>query len=213
MKIKPAIGLTLAVLGSVDGFAATLNAGGNDLSKFHYRAYGDGAETQFVSVDTSTCAAGIERKVVLNAVNGQEIQNKDGVGFTSVFAAFSVFDHCLNMVVYSASGGGSRVEFDHNPNLKSASLRGTFVVSDSDGNFPEVVVDLVWNGAGQRDRDSDHVEFNDGFVHYVTNSTGTIREAIAGGSIVIGGTDFAPLPSTTALIEKNSVRYVAIDRN
>lgn len=123
-----------------------------------------------------------------------------------------VFDRCLSTTVLNVFGAGAVEELQLNPNLKSANLRATISASGSASNPVEVTVDLVWDGAGRKDRTSEQVRTRLGVYTYISNATGTIRDAAAAGSVVVGGLDVTPLPSSQGFIEKDSTRSLTIYR-
>jgi len=53
---------------------------------------------------------------------------------------------------------------------------------------------------------------NQGIIRFVFNSSGTIRDAVAVGSVAIDGNDVTPLPSTRGTIEKNAARELIVYR-
>ena len=72
--------------------------------------------------------------------------------------------------------------------------------------------DLVWTGVGQKERTDDHVNDNQGIVRFRYTSSGTIRDAVAAGSVVIDGADRTPLPSTQGTIERDAARELVVYR-
>ncbi len=193
---------------------------GGERAMYHYRVYGDGVAAEFFSVDTSTCSSGIETEVFVQGSRGVVYAhedpgavylNGDPVESSIVTVVVNVFDRCLNETVLAVTGNGPLDQLQLNPNLKSANLRASFAGMDESGNPVVIGVDLVWNGAGGRDRTSDHTRLS-GVFHFVTNSTGTIREAVAGGSVVVGGLDVTPLPSIQGVIETSATRRLEFYR-
>jgi hypothetical protein len=178
----------------------------------HYRVYGDGVTAQFTSVDTSTCDVGIETTVSVHASQGIVYGNDEPIESSVVSIIVGVFDRCLDMPVLSVTGRGLADQLQLNPNLKSANLRTTFGGIDDAGRPVVITADLVWNGAGHKDRTSDHDSNHVGVYVFVSNSTGTIREALAGGTVTVDGLDVTPLPSVSGVIERNSTRRLVIYR-
>lgn len=192
--------------------AAAGGASAQEREKIHIRANGEGVTADFSSVETSTCALGIETTVRVDGSQGVVINN--GMTFESNVAAVvvSVYDRCLEMPVLSVTGTGEAEELQVNPNLKTASLRAGFEGSDDYNQPVWITVDLVWNGVNRAERTSDHVNVNQGVYKVVATSSGTIRDAVAGGSVTVDGTDETPLSSTRGTIEKDALRKLIVYR-
>jgi hypothetical protein len=195
-----------------------------DLERIHYRAEGDGVSADFMSVDTSNCALGIETAVHVDAsVGAIQIVDVCGRGALSsrdvtesdsnvVAVVISVYDRCLGMPVRSVTGTGAAEEIHVNPNRKTASLRAAFVGTDEFDQPVPLAIDLVWDGVGRRERSKDHVSLGHGIFRMVWQSSGTIRDAVAAGSVVLDGTDQTPLRSTQGTIEKDAARELVVYR-
>jgi len=197
---------------TIVGMVAVPVSSAAEREKFHHRIYGDGVGAELVSVDTSTCTAGVETRVVVNANQGESVENGYHLEGDYVSVLAVVFDRCKNVELLSVFGSGPAGDFQLNPNLKSASLRTSLTGIDSSNNSVDITVDLVWNGAGRADRTSDQVRSRFGVYTYISNANGAIRDASAGGSVVIGALDVTPLPSTTGFIETDSTRSLTIYR-
>ena len=112
----------------------------------------------------------------------------------------------------SVTGLGEAEALHVNPSLKTASLRAAFEGIDEFDQPVSIAIDLVWNGVDQNERTGGHVNQNQGIYRLVFNGSGTVRDAVAAGSVTIDGTDQTPLPSTQATIEKNSARALEVWR-
>ncbi len=179
----------------------------------HYRVYGEGVMTYFINDDTSTCASGVRTTVILHGDQGVVYENGYPTESSIVSIMVSVYDRCADLLLSLVIGTGPAEELHVNPNLKSASLRTSFYATELLHDNPVTVsVDLVWNGAGQPENTSDHDRYNVGDQLYVSNANGTIRDAVAGGSVTVGTVDITPNPSIHGSIEKDSTRTVSFYR-
>ena len=190
----------------------TIEFWGGERAMYHYLVYGEGVAAEFQSVDTSTCAAGIETSVSVHGSQGVIYGNDEPIESNVVVVVISAFDRCLNMSLWSVTGTGPADLLHLDPNFKSASLRASIQGIDDAGNPVALAVDLVWNGAGQKDKTRDHEGYNEGVYKLVSNSTGTIREAVAGGTVTVGSLDVTPLPSNQGVIEKDTTRRLVVYR-
>ena len=138
---------------------------------YHDRMYGAGVTAELSSVDTSACDLGIEATVSVDASQGILYGNDEPIESSAVSITVGVFDRCLDMPPLSVTGSGRADQLDLNPNLKSANLRTTLGGTDDAGRPVVITVDLVWNGAGHRDRTSDHESYNVGIYRFVSSST------------------------------------------
>lgn len=129
-----------------------------------------------------------------------------------VAVVVSVYDRCLETSLLSVTGTGEPEAFEVHPNLKTAYLRAAFEGTDDYNQPVAIAVDLVWNAVNHRERTSDHRNLNYGVYQLVESSSGTIRDAIAGGSVTVDGTDYTPLSSTSATIEKEVTRRLIVYR-
>lgn len=206
--------------------AAASNAGAQycELERIDSVSKGDGVSADFSSVDTSTCELGTETTVHVDASQGVlTVEDVCGHGGSrtstvtntesnTVAIIVSVYDRCLATQVLSVTGVGEAAEFHVNNNFKTASLRAAFEGVDGFNQPVTIALDLVWTGVGQKERTIDHVNDNQGIFRFRYASSGTIRDAVAAGSIAVGGTDETPLPSTQGTIEKDAVRSLEVYR-
>jgi hypothetical protein len=195
-----------------------------ELEKIEYRSVGDGVTADFSSVDASTCALGIETSVHVEASLGDiHLEDTCGSPPTSsttvtdtvenvVAVVVSVYDRCLGMSVLSVLGSGEAEELHVSANRKTASLRAALTGTDASNQPVSVEIDLMWNGVGRLDHTGDHVTTNQGIFRLNFISSGTIRDAVAAGSVVVGGIDRTPLPSTLGTIEQDAVREFVVYR-
>jgi len=221
MRTKACIAVLIGCLVAT-GEAAAQNF--CELEKLHVRADGDGVSADFSSVDTSTCELGIETTVHVDGSQGvihlADHCGQGGSHFTNVTTEdsnavavlISVYDRCLATQVLSVTGLGEAEALHVNPSLKTASLRAAFEGIDEFDQPVSIAIDLVWNGVDQNERTGGHVNQNQGIYRLVFNGSGTVRDAVAAGSVTIDGTDQTPLPSTQATIEKNSARALEVWR-
>jgi len=221
MRIKVCMAVLIACLGAA-GEAAAQNY--CELERIHTRADGDGVTADFTSVDTSTCALGIETTVHVDASVGViHVADVCGHGASSttdvtdsdsnvVAVVISVYDRCLGMSVRSVTGTGTAEDIHVNPNRKTANLRAAFGGTDEFGQPVSLSIDLVWDGVGRKEHSRDHVTLGHGIFRLVYSSIGTIRDALAAGSVVLDDTDETPLPSTQGTIEKNALRDFVVYR-
>ena len=195
-----------------------------ELERIHTRAKGDGVTADFSSVDTSTCALGIETTVFVDAnVSARHVASRCGRGSTSsveitdsvsneVAVVIGAYDRCLGMPVLSVTGTGEAEELHLSPNRKTASLRATIEGTDEFDQPVSIAIDLVWDGVGHQDRTSNNVTVNHGIFRLVFHSSGTIRDASAAGTVSIDGNDVTPLPATQSTIEKDAARELRVWR-
>jgi hypothetical protein len=221
MRTTACTAIVIACLAAA-GEAAAQNV--CELERIHDRATGEGVSADFSSVDTSTCELGIETTVHVDGSQGvihesdfcgrggQNLRSVTTTQSNVVAVVVSVYDRCLAMQVLSVTGNGEAEELHVSPSLRTASLRAAFDGMDEFDRTVSIAIDLVWNGVDHKDRTSDHVNFNEGIIRVVVNSSGTIRDAVAAGSVAIGGTDQTPLPSTQGTIEKDAERDLIVYR-
>jgi hypothetical protein len=187
-----------------------------ELERLRVVSQGEGASADFSSVDTSTCALGIETTVHVEGSQGV-ITAADHCGRganhittvtetqTSVVAVLvTVYDRCLDTEVLSVTGIGEAEELHVSNNFKTASIRADLQGVDDFDQPVAIAIDLVWNGVGPKERTMDHTNSNEGIVRFVSTSSGTIRDAVAAGSVLLDGADKTPLPSTQGTIEKDA---------
>jgi hypothetical protein len=214
----------MAVL--IVGLVATGEAAAQfcEAEKTRYRAKGDGVSADFSSVDTSTCALGIETTVHVDASvgvvhvehvcgSGSTHQGDVTVSYPNLVNVFiSVYDRCLGMTVRSVTGTGEADELHVQQNRKTATLRAAFEGTDELDQPVSLAIDLVWDGVGHDEHSSNHVNINERVYRLVFSSIGTIRDADAAGSVAIDGTDQTPLHSTRGTIEKDARRELEVYR-
>jgi hypothetical protein len=133
---------------------------------------------------------------------------------SNVVAVFvSVYDRCASAQVLAVTGTGEADELHLNPNMKTASLRAGFLGVDAQDQPVSIALDLVWNGVGQREHTGDHIVSNGRTIfRFLYSSSGTIRDAVASGSVVIGETDTTPLSSSEGTIERNASHVLEVYR-
>lgn len=221
MRTKACLAVLIGCLAAA-GEAAAQNI--CELERIHARAEGEGVSADFSSVDTSTCDLGIETTVHVDASQGvihvADFCGRGGTNLRSVTTSqtnvvavvLSVYDRCLATQLRSVTGTGEAEELHVSPSLKTASLRAAFEGLDEFDQPVSIAIDLVWNGVDSNERTSNHVNQNQGIIRRVSNSSGTIRDAVAAGSVAIDGTDETPLPSTGGTIEKNALRELVVYR-
>lgn len=192
--------------------AVTSWASAQEREKIHIRADGEAVTAEFSSVDTTTCELGIETTVHVDGDHGIVINNNTAYLTDIVAVVVSVYDRCLDVPLLSVTGTGEPEEFEVHPSLKTAYLRAAFEGADDYNQPVAIAVDLVWNGVNRRERTNDHSNNNYGVFHLVESSHGTIRDAVAGGSVTVDGTDYTPLSSTSATIEKDVTRRLIVYR-
>jgi hypothetical protein len=195
-----------------------------EAERLHYFAEGDGVSADFSSLDTSTCALGIETNVHVDASVGEiHIVDVCGGGATRtrdvtdsvpniVAVVISVYDRCLGLPVLSVTGSGAAEEIHVNPNRKTASLRAAIEGTDESDQPVSIAIDLVWDGVGRKDHTSGRAVFGHGVFRMNFHSVGTIRDAVAAGSVVLDGTDLTPRLSTQGTIEKDASREIDVYR-
>jgi hypothetical protein len=109
--------------------------------------------------------------------------------------------------VLSVSGIGQAGDLHVSRNFKTASLRAAFEGTDDSGQSVSIAIDFVWNGVGAKERRRDQVnDSQGGAVRFRYASSGTIRDAVAAGSVTVNGTDETPLLSRQGTIERDASR-------
>jgi hypothetical protein len=221
MRDKIGMAIVIACLGA----AGEASAQYCELEKLHTRSQGEGVSADFSSVDTSTCALGIETAVHVTGSQGvialADVCGRGGDQVKSVTTEQSnvvavlviVYDRCLAAEVLSVTGTGEADELHVSQNFKTASLRAAFEGIDDFDQPVSIAVDLVWTGVGQKEHTGDHVNTsNGGLGKFVYTSSGTIRDAVATGSVVVGGTDRTPLLSTQGTIDRDAAHSFTVYR-
>jgi hypothetical protein len=185
-----------------------------DATLSHVATRGDGAWAAFYIPDTTSCAPGIVTRVFLqsNVYTGDWNGAPVDEGKTAI--TISVWDYCLNAEVSLLVGSTTRQELAVDPNLNSASLRSTIPVFDqATGAVVDVSVDLIWSGTGKILRDRSGYIEHFGNLTIVSKSEGTSRDAVAAGSLIVGGVERTLPPSLEGQTEKNARRETTIIRN
>jgi hypothetical protein len=179
---------------------------------------GKGLSADFSSVDTSTCALGIETIVHVDANQGVvDVSQQCGTGADQtdtetttrtdvVNVIVSVYDRCLGTQVRYVTGTGQADDIHLSQNFKTANLRAAFQGLDASNQLVSIAIDLVWDGFGRKEQTGRHQNSNQKLLRYRYASSGTIREAIAAGSVLVDDTDETPAPSTGGTIERDAVR-------
>ncbi len=213
--------------GALIAFVATAGAARAqycEIEKLHYSSQGDGVTADFQSVDTSTCALGVVTAVHVESSqgvvlmddtcgSGQNHVSTDTESQSSLAAVLiDVFDRCLGAHVLSVTGSGEPDELHLSNNFKTANLRATVAGFDASNQPVMVAIDLVWNGVGPKSKTVDHDAYNERIFQLVYTAQGTIRTAIAAGSVVINGTDQTPLQSTRGALERDATREMDVYR-
>jgi len=187
-----------------------------ELEKIRVQSEGAGAFADFSSVDTSTCALGIETTVHIESSEGaRRITDRCGRGghhYTNVThsetdvvgVAVHVYDRCLGAEVFSITASGEPEDFHVSQNLRTASLRATLEGRNEYNEPVPIAIDLVWSSTGQRQNTVDRNERDPGLVSFSSLSVGTVVEALASGSVTVDGVDRTPLGSTQGTIERDS---------
>jgi hypothetical protein len=220
MRTKVCIAIVIAGLAAASEAAAQYC----ELERMHVRSNGDGVSADFTSVDTSTCALGIETTVHVEGSQGvitvADLCGRGGNHIRSVTTyqsnvvavLVSVYDRCLATQVLSVSATGEADELHVSDNFKTASLRAALEGVDASDQTVSIAIDLVWAGVGQKERTVDHQNDNQGIFKFISTSSGTIRDAVAAGSLTVDGTDETPLPSTQGTIERDAMHELVVYR-
>jgi hypothetical protein len=221
MRTKTCLAILIACL-AVASEAAAQNF--CELERMHIRSDGEGVSADFSSLDTSTCALGIETTVHVESSQGvittADLCGRGGGQIRSVTSTQSnvvavlvgVYDRCLAMQVLSVTGTGEADELHVGNNFKTASLRAAFDGVDEFDQPVSIAIDLVWTGVGPKERTVDHTNNNQGIFRFISTSSGTIRDAVAAGSVTVGGTDRTPLASTQGTIERAASHSLVVYR-
>jgi hypothetical protein len=107
-----------------------------------------------------------------------------------------VVDNCLNFNPVLAGGvvDLSPADFTLSQALDSARLQKTFLLPDfASGQLIQVTVDVSWTGTGDITRDSNN--YHTIFPPNISVGHTATRSAQATGTVVVGSTNFTPLPS------------------
>ena len=195
-----------------------------ELEKLHVQSQGDGVSADFSSVDTSTCAAGIETRVHVEASQGvietadlcgrggNQIRSVTTTQTNVVAVVVGVYDWCLGTQLLMVTGTGEPDDLHVSNNFKTSSLRATIMGVDDSDQPVQVTIDLAWTGVGQKERTVDHVNDNQRIFMFHSTSSGTIRDAVAVGSVVVDDIDRTPLASTQGTIERDSLHEFIVYR-
>jgi hypothetical protein len=218
------INIGMAVLAASLAAASNAAAQNCELERLHIRSSGDGVSADFSSVDTSTCALGIETDVHVEASEGvittADLCGRGGnsiktvtIGQTNVVAILvTVYDNCLGTLVRTVTGTGEADELHVSNNFKTGSLQAAFDGVDDSNQTVAVAIDLVWTGVGAKEKTVDHVNNNQGVVRFVSTSSGTIRDAVAVGSATLDGAEQLQSPSTQGTLEQSSTHELVVYR-
>ena len=188
-----------------------------ELERIRVQSEGDAAFADFSSVDTSTCALGIETTVHVESSEGaRKITDRCGRGHRNNFTtithietnivgvAVHVYDRCLGAEVFSITASGEPEDFHVSQNLRTASLRATLEGRNEYNEPVPIEIDLVWSSTGQRQRTVERDPRDQGLVSFSSLLAGTVVDALASGSVTVDGVDRTPSGSTVGTIERNS---------
>jgi len=221
MRINICAAIVIACLAAASQAAAQYC----ELEKLHTSSQGDGVSADFSSVDTSTCALGIETTVhvagsqgTITAADvcgsgGNKVKTVTTEQSSVVAVLVVVYDRCLATQLLSVTGAGEADELRVSNNFKTASLRAAFDGIDDFDQPVSITLDLVWTGVGQKEHTGEHVSSsNGGLGGFVYTSSGTIRDAVAAGSVVVGGTDRTPFLSIEGTIDRDAAHSFVVYR-
>ena len=221
MKTKVCLGIVIA---SLAGAGQAMAQNYCELERIHVQSQGEGVTADFSSVDTSTCALGIETTVHVEGSQGViDVADLCGRGAThirrvsstqtSVVAiVVSVFDRCLGTEVLSVTGTGEPDHLHVSNSLKTASLRATLEGVDVYDEPVSIAIDLVWSIVSQRERTVEHENVNGGIIRHVSTSSGTVRKGTASGTVTLAGIDQTPLESMEATVERDVLHQLIVYR-
>jgi hypothetical protein len=215
MKIKVCMAVAIACLAA----ASQSRAQYCELETIVAHSEGQGVSADFVSVDTRTCSLGIETRVHVESNLGSNyVSDTCGSGNNEVttvtkeetnlvIVLVGVYDRCLATQLLSVRGVGEPEEFHISQNFRTANVLAVLEGTDENDQPVSIDIDLVWNGVGKKEQTGTHVNGSQGgAVRFRYASTGTIRDAVAAGSVLVDGVDMTPLMSTQGTIERNASR-------
>ena len=220
MKTKIGVTVLMACFVAVTQAAAQYC----ELERIHYNSWGDVVTAEFSSVDTSTCELGIETVVHVEGNYGFiDATDRCGRGRLHyrtdtttprnlVAVVVGVYDHCLDTRVLFVTGTGDAEDLHVSNNFKTGSLRASFNGLDEFNQPVPIHIDLVWAGVGPKERNVDHAHESEGILAFSFTSSGTIRAAVAAGSVTVGDVDVSPVPSTDGTIERESAHSLVAYR-
>lgn len=168
---------------------------------FHFQFKGLSADAFFDSFDGTGC---VETSAEITPFNDR---SKMGGSGPEVFSAVSVslfqYDSCSQTALFSAFAfvnlpAGA---FQIKQNLSSATLNTTIDVFDgiSGTTFP-VDISISWTGTGPITASHEHFIFRAPGFRQNFHLNGKSNPATASGSVTVGGTNFTPSPSTSAVL-------------
>jgi hypothetical protein len=209
MKLKLFPALTALIL---TAFSAPMVLAGSSVVS-HNRVHGDGVWADFVSIDGSTCAAGIETRVILQSHTWVGIwENQPQLTGESTIS-ITVFDRCLGAETLSLSGQTTQQQLVADEHLESATLQTTIPAYDAGSDsWVDIVVELSWDGRGRAFRDHTGYVIHGPNETAVSRDSGAIRDARATGSVMVGSINRTPQPSLQAAIEKGADHATTILR-
>ena len=142
-----------------------------------------------------------------------ESARKPGTGDAPAPAlAVSVFSvDADGFVVFSGTGVTHTFDFTSSNGLTGAHAAGTVIVADEGAGTSETFnVDVTWEPAGGTTAGHGHSHFHeDGFISHF-QSSGLQRPANATGTVFGKNVEWAPIPSTAALLLRNTAGSVTI---
>jgi hypothetical protein len=185
-----------------------------DTTLSHSQTRGDGAWAAFYVADTTSCALGTVTRIYVQSNTYTGTWDGAPADDDQTTITISVWDYCVNAEVSLLIGSTTQQELQVDPNLSSATLRSTIPALDqATGAVIEVSVDLIWSGTGKLIRDPSG--YNEHFENLtiVSRSYGTFRDAVASGSLIVGGVELTLPSSLEGQTEKNARRETTIIRN
>jgi hypothetical protein len=187
-----------------------LSAGATDVQ--HYWQNDQSVSAVFLSVDTNSCAQGIETFVTLGG-GLSVVRDGSTTGSALLSVILGVWNYCSNSRLLLATGDTSTFEMQIDPNLKKGKLKGTVVLQNHTTGADIIAdVDLAFVSMSKEDRSNFNEVVQSGAVTVSSHSTGAIRDAVASGTVKVSTTDYTPEPSFLGFIMKDAHHEVTITR-
>lgn len=191
--------LAIAALVAISALAPVAARANDNVTTLHIK--GPLVNAIFSSTDPSGC---IQTDMFVTA-NNQAVRSVEGSGTGYAAVNLYQYDNCTQTPLLSAVGEQTPLpagELVVSYQLDRATLSGTILVADdvSGSSFP-ASIDLTWVGTGPvyRNRSFSN-ELLGGRCRVINHWKGTGRDAVASGSVLVGGTNYMPAPSQSAEI-------------
>lgn len=198
------------------GLAATLTLGlvptAASAENYHYQFRGNSAYASFASSDgcvvTWTDVSLYESRY--HTPPGPPQQSAPGLGVYVISYDYCQYRYLNEIYSFAELPAGS---FSFGGGLQSAQVNATLEAYDyATGSTVPVTINVTWDGVGEASQSSSHNRWSSPNYKAMWRSKGTVRDASASGSVVVGTVNMTPDPSVWANLSSAQSGSITIYR-